>query len=191
VRAVAARWRGGWGGEFDQLGLEACRSPEGEHCMMLGGGELGCPDGSGRTRLGGWFAGWYVFALDARQPRDLVCAGTGYGSNADLPLWPLGPTVVRSGVLGRLHGRRPVVDFFAHARLSRGRLDVARVRCTPQCRVGYEASDPETGSPIVDTEVNGTKTLGVDPSGLREGKLTVTMHIDDSPVIKGSTRFSK
>lgn len=83
---------------------------------MLAGGELGCPDASSHRRLGGWFTGAYVFALDARQPKDGACAGTAYFSNADLPLWQLGPTVVRSTALGRIAGpARPAVKILPHA----------------------------------------------------------------------------
>jgi hypothetical protein len=107
VIPVAGSWTGGWGAEYDQLGVEACRTRGGQHCRMLGGGEYGCPDGSSRARLGGRFTSWYLFALDARMPRDGACAGTGYSSNIDLPLWKLGPTVVRSRALGRIDGRPP------------------------------------------------------------------------------------
>ena len=66
VRPAAGRWAGGWGDESDQLGVEACRLATGQECRMLGGGELGCPDRSSLTRLGGWFTSWYLFAVDAR-----------------------------------------------------------------------------------------------------------------------------
>jgi hypothetical protein len=102
INPVAGSWSGGWGSEYDQLGVEACRTRGGHHCRMLGGGEYGCPDGSSRTRLPGRFASWYLFALDARMAKGGVCAGTGYSSNIDLPLWKLGPTVVRSRALGRI-----------------------------------------------------------------------------------------
>jgi hypothetical protein len=104
VNPVAGTWAGGWGSESDQLGVEACRTRTGHDCRMLGGGEFGCPDRSSRTRLGGWFTSWYLFALDARLPRDGLCAGTGYFDNADLPPWKLGPTVVRSAALAERSG---------------------------------------------------------------------------------------
>jgi hypothetical protein len=109
VNPVGGRWSGGWGSETDQLGVEACRTLRGHHCRMLGGGEYGCPDRTSRTRLTRRFVSWYLFALDARMPKDALCAGTGYSSNVDLPLWKLGPTVVRSRALGRIaapHGAR-------------------------------------------------------------------------------------
>lgn len=188
LRPIAAHWQGGWGGEFDQLGVEACRTPRGQHCRMLGGGELGCPDASSLPRLGTWFAGWYLFALDARLPRGDACAGTGYASNASLPLWPLGPTIVRSGALGRIIAKRPTIRFLSRAILTAGRLYVARVRCPSTCQVTYVVWDTDQGSQG-QARFTGTRLLGVKPRGLRQGPLAVRMFIDDSPMIVGKTRF--
>jgi hypothetical protein len=152
---MAARWTGGWGNEFDQLGVEACRTARGLTCRMLGGGELGCPDKTSRTRLGGWFTGWFLFALDDRSPRDEACAGTGYTTNADLPVWKLGPTIVRSGPLGTIAGpARPQVTFLTHT-LVRGRtLLVASLNCGRAARSssqsptqGQERDSPANSPP--------------------------------------------
>ena len=43
VTVAAGVWTGGWGDEFDQLGLEACRTPSGTGCVVLSGGQYGCP----------------------------------------------------------------------------------------------------------------------------------------------------
>jgi hypothetical protein len=188
LRPIAARWHGGWSGDFDQLGVEACRTASGKHCRMLGGGELGCPDGSSSPVIGDWFAGWYVFALDARLPRDTACAGTGYDNNASLPVWPLGPTVIRSTALGRIVGERPSVRFLRPAVLRRGRLYVTRVHCLTRCRVSYVVSDRDTGK-SGRARFAGTRLLGVSARGLRRGELNVEMFIDDSPRIAGTTRF--
>ena len=131
-----------------------------------------------------------MFALDAREPRDGACAGTGYFSNADLPVWPLGPTVVRSPALGRIRGKHPSVAILPRARLRHGRLYVARVRCPAACQVSYEVSDPEQGTPFLAARFLGTRLLSVKPSGLRHGTLTVRMHLDDSPAIIGTTRYA-
>jgi hypothetical protein len=100
------QWIGGWGGEFDQLGVEACATESGANCRMLGGGELGCPDRTSRPRQGGGFTGWQLFALDARLARDNACAGTGYSGDADLRLWNVRETVARSPALARMTGPR-------------------------------------------------------------------------------------
>jgi hypothetical protein len=44
VKPVGATWGGGWGNEFDQLGVEACRTRNGRSCVTVSGGALGCPD---------------------------------------------------------------------------------------------------------------------------------------------------
>ncbi len=186
----AAQWVGGWGTELDQLGIEACRRSTGQQCRMLGGGELGCPDHSSNTRLGDWFTGWYVFAVDARLPRDGVCAGTGYFANAALPLWPLGATVVRSEALGKISGPpRPTVRIFPHARLlAGGVLAVASLDCNARCHVWLTVSDRREGVSR-HLSFSGRRTIGVRARALKAGKLTIGMYIDDSPQVVGTTHF--
>jgi hypothetical protein len=99
VNPVPASWTGGWGNEFDQLGVEACRTKTARHCVTVSGGALGCPDHS-RAVARQAIKGWYLFALDARSPADEACAGVGYGSESDIPLWHVGRTVARSAPLG-------------------------------------------------------------------------------------------
>jgi hypothetical protein len=110
VTPIAGRWAGGWGSESDQLGVEACRTAagraSGRGCVMLGGGEQGCSGGSARAVVGGWFTGWYLYALDGRIARDSACAGVAYALEAGIPPWKLGPTVARSRPLGRVTVRR-------------------------------------------------------------------------------------
>lgn len=184
VDPLPARWTGGWGGEFDQLGVEACVTASGTRCRMLGGGELGCPDHSSRPRLRGWFTGWYLFALDARLPKDEACAGTGYSTNADLPLWPVGETVVRSPALFKITGPpRPAVRFLRPAVLTNGTLHVARVRCLSRCTVRLEVETSTTGA-VHRFSFRGTRRLGVSATDLSPGRLIVVMHIDDGPGLR-------
>jgi|SRR5579884_2009666 len=105
VLPLPGRWAGGWGTESDQLGLEACRTRSGRHCVMLSGGQAFCPPAAARARIPARFRGWYVFALDARSAHDEVCAGIGYGSPEAVPAWPVGETVARSAPVGPIRGR--------------------------------------------------------------------------------------
>jgi hypothetical protein len=190
VSPVAGRWIGGWGTEFDQLGVEACRTASGFRCRMLGGGELGCPDASSAPRLGGWFTSWYLFAVDARMPKDDACAGTGYLANADLPLWKLGPIVVRSRPIGRIGGPpRPKVTILKHAVQRGGTLRVATLQCATRCTVDLTVFDAKLGISRRLATI-GRTTVGVPRGPLSRGPLTVIMHVDDSPAIRGRSSLS-
>ena len=189
VRPAAGRWAGGWGDESDQLGVEACRLATGQECRMLGGGELGCPDRSSLTRLGGWFTSWYLFAVDARIPRDSVCAGTGYSANADLPLWNAGPTVARSRAGGRVVGpRRPQVRILPEAIQRGGELLVVAVDCLTRCRIALTVADNSVGMSRLTTAV-GPALVGVSRGPIGHGRLMVTLHVDDGPLIAGHSRL--
>jgi hypothetical protein len=99
VVPIPATWRGGWGTEFDQLGVEACKTRSAHRCLMVSGGQLGCRDHSSGV-VSRSIEGRYLFALDARSPADEACAGVGYGSQSEIPVWPITRTVVRSAPRG-------------------------------------------------------------------------------------------
>jgi hypothetical protein len=103
VSPVRGVWAGGWGGEIDQLGVEACRTSNARHCVTVSGGELGCPDHS-RAVIQRSIEGWYLFALDVRTPADSACSGVGYGAESAIPVWPVGHTVARSAPRGPVIG---------------------------------------------------------------------------------------
>ncbi len=189
VTPVPAEWTGGWGGEQDQLGVEACATRGGARCRMLGGGELGCPDETSRPRLEGWFTGSDLFAVDARFARDVACAGTGYSTNADLPLWPLGATVVRSRALGRVTGSpRPSVRFLKAAELHNGTLYVARVHCPVRCTAALDVMTT-TVEASRRYSFRGSRRLGVNAAGLMHGAMTVVLHVDDGPGLRANSAF--
>lgn len=189
VDPLPGQWNGGWGGEFDQLGVEACATASGTRCRMLGGGELGCPDNSSPTPLRGWFTGWYLFALDARLPRDGACAGTGYIANADLPLWRIGPTVTRSAALGQITGPpRPSVKILRRGVVAHGTLYVARLRCPTRCTVLLEVQGTLYGA-LRHFAFRGVRRLGVRAAAVSRGPVTVSLHVDDSPGLQGRSSF--
>jgi hypothetical protein len=143
VTGDAARWTGGWGSESDQLGIEACRSARATGCVTLSGEELQCSvSGCGslggvtgsitrpnRARIGNWYTGWYLFALDAHlgvNESGLV----GYSSPAAIGPWPTNATVIRSGPYEPVSGPPPPrVQVLAHARMHGSQLTIASVRC--------------------------------------------------------------
>jgi hypothetical protein len=149
VTGGAARWTGGWGTEVDQLGIEACRTVRGTGCVMLSGEELDCsPTGCGslggvagsserpnRARIGNWYTGWYLFALDAILGNTLSGA-VGYSSPAALAPWPTNPTVIRSEPSRPVTGPPPPrVRFLPDAQAHGNHVVVASARCTVSCHV--------------------------------------------------------
>jgi hypothetical protein len=77
VVPMAGRWVGGWGTEFDQRGVEACRTVHAHGCVLLSGGEPGCPEPPAAFRVRARFLGWFLFAIDTRSARNEACAGVG------------------------------------------------------------------------------------------------------------------
>lgn len=191
VIPVAGRWAGGWGGESDQLGVEACRTANGTQCRQLGGGELGCPDQSSRPRIGNWYTGWYLFAIDARMPADGICAGTGYSTNADLPLWKLSATVQRSAASARVVGPpAPKVAILSRARIRGHRVLVARVTCVARCAVSVTAMGADGSFASGRQSVLGSAAIGVNRRRrIVPGKLRIAVHVGGSPAIVGFSRL--
>ncbi|MGN6872708.1 MAG: hypothetical protein ACTHMY_30330 [Solirubrobacteraceae bacterium] len=189
ITPLPAQWAGGWRGDFDQLGVEACPTANRTGCRMLGGGEVGCLDNTSHPRLRGWFTGWYLFALDARLPEDDACAGTGYVTNADLPLWPVGQTIAASPALARITGPpRPTVRFLRPAVLRKGTLYVAHLRCRTRCTVDVEVEAGGSGA-SGRFSFRGAERLGVIAAHLKPGTVMIVMHIDDSPALGARSTF--
>ena len=191
LHLVAGAWTGGWGAEFDQLGAEACRTAAGTGCEMLAGGELGCVDASSHRRLGGWFTGAYVFVFDNRMAAGSACAGTGYDTNADLPLWHTSPTTLRSGLQGRIAGpARPRVHLLSKAITIGDRVRLARVSCTARCAARLEVESGTRGG-MSFVRFTGTRYLSVPRSDVTPGRLMVVLHVDDGPGLRGRALFSR
>jgi hypothetical protein len=83
--------------------------------------------------------------VDDRLTADGVCAGTGYFSHADLPVWKLGVTVQRSAA-GRVTSPPPPrVAILSHAQIPSDHVLVARDRCKgglPSRLLGPEPDEP-------------------------------------------------
>jgi hypothetical protein len=194
VTPIAGRWAGGWGSESDQLGVEACLTASGRGCVMLGGGEQGCPGGRARAVVGGWFTGWYLLALDGRIPRDYACAGVAYALEADIPPWKVSPTIARSRPLARVTGPpAPTVLIRRKARVRAGRVLVARIRCSSLCRVQLVVDESSVGQFTSHSTLTGSALIGVPSSAsfgeLRPGRLQVTVNVAGGPAVTGHTRL--
>ena len=190
VTAIAGRWIGGWGTESDQLGVEACRTRRGKGCVVLSGGQYGCPGQPARAFVGGWLPGMYLFAFDLRVPRDGSCAGVGYSYPGAVRPWPVQQIVARSAPVGPVKGPpRPTVAILRHSFVRAGRVVVADVHCATMCRVSVDVFDGRSASGARLTFV-GSAAVGVPRRGLRPGPLTVAMHVDDGPTVGGASRLA-
>jgi hypothetical protein len=189
VTVAAGAWTGGWGDEFDQLGLEACRTPSGTGCVVLSGGQYGCPGQPPNATVGGWLPGMYLFAFDLRVARDGACAGVGYAYPGAIRPWPVSQIATRSSPSGPVTGPpRPTVSILRRARLHAGRVLVAAVQCSTVCHVWLDAFGAASGS-SGRTTVTGSATVGVPRRQLVPGRLRVDLHIDDGPQISGNLRL--
>jgi hypothetical protein len=191
ITAAAGTWTGGWGTEFDQLGLEACRTRTAPRCVVLSGGQYGCPVRSSATVIGGALTGWYLFAFDLRSARDEACAGVGYSFPAAIPPWPRQQIVSRSAPVGPVIGPPPpTISFLRVARVTRRGVLVASIRCARRCRVWRDVSDGHTNA-VSQSSFTGRRLIGVPGRDLRPGVLQVRIHVDDGPVISGRSSLRR
>jgi hypothetical protein len=202
VKVQGARWSGGWGTAFDSLGIEACRTAHATGCVMLAGeylqcfaagcGLLGGLAGTSRApdhaRVGNWYSGWYLFALDAHLNNSLNGA-VGYSSAAAIAPWPTNRIVVRSRPYGPVTGPPPPkVLILPRARIHGRHVQVATIHCATACRVvtSVQTKHPNRQNRIEWTTrvlVNGTNTVEV--SGpIPAGRASVTIQVGNGPYVK-------
>ncbi len=212
VHVGAARWAGGWGTEHDDLGIEACRTARGTHCVTLAGAALDCsaagcgelggvvrePTTPTYARVGSWYAGWYLFALDAHlgNPTSLII---GYSSPAAIKPWPKNATIARSQPYGPVTGPpAPKVHFLSSPRRHGRHVLVATVHCDLSCPTEVSVSlkhavDGRQGTWTAHEVITGTRTIGVSDtlssgqvSGtLPSGRVTVTVQVGNGPYVTG------
>ncbi len=203
ITSSAARWTGGWRTGFHQLGIEACRTVRGTGCVMLSGDQLQCsPRGcvsrggvpftrANRARIGNWYTGSYLFALDARRANDFSEI-VGYSSPAAIPPWPMNATVARSKAYGPVTGPpAPRVRFLPNAQVHGNQVAVATVRCAVSCHVWITVSRIEkrfaSGERVdwsANTVITGSAMIGVWGS-IPPGRVAVTINVGDGPYLSG------
>jgi hypothetical protein len=202
VTATPAGWAGGWATDADQIGIEACRHPDATGCVMLSGDELECsadgcgsrggPDGPaqrpGRARVGNWYTGWYLFALDARLGNTISLL-VGYPSPQAVPPWPKNATVARSDPVGPITGPpAPRIRFLSRARVHGRHVVVAAARCAVPCHV----STTVYRTKLVANQTTGwygrqevTGTASIDVTGkIPPGRHTVEIDINGAPSLR-------
>lgn len=210
VRVAAAQWSGGWGTEFDALGIEACRTIRARHCVMLTGdwidcsssgcgirgGLVGTTNAATHAHVGSWFTGWYLFALDARLSND-VSGAVGWSSYAAIKPWPRNRVIARSRPYGPISGPpRPTLIIYSRTRADNGHVPVAAIDCPVPCDANVTVSleHPVSGKQGMWTArevITGTQTIGVSrtlplgqPSGqLPSGQVAVKVQVGNGPYI--------
>jgi hypothetical protein len=188
ITASGASWTGGWGGEYDFLSIEACRTTAATACVNLSP-QSGYGYSARTVHPGTWFDGWYLFAFDQRLAKDAAFAEPGYLTAAAVPTVRAGPTVARSAPAGPVTGPPPPRISFLHtATTHAGKVLVARVRCSARCHVFLQVFDNQVGI-IGEVSVIRSQLVGVPREKLHSGPLRVTIFIDDGPYVHGTTRL--
>lgn len=134
-----AAWAGGWGaGDWDEISLAACRTPQGTDCVTIAHPRVRASrDGS--AILDARWSGRYLFAFDKRYGRGTAFPAIGYSSPELIPPPAVGPTVARSAPHGPVRG--PRLTLRERLRTLRGdRLLVGHVRCG-RCQVRVAVRD--------------------------------------------------
>jgi hypothetical protein len=197
VRAVGARWSGGWGAEDEQLGIEACRTARATGCVMLSGEELDCsrsgacgsnggdnsPDD--HVRVGNPYVGWYLFALDAHVI-DGINGLVGY-SEQEIPPWRTSIAVARSAPYGPVTGPpAPTVKILRRGRIRGRRVLFASLHCTVRCRAQMSVYPlvPSLRGWGSSTNVTGTQVLGV-AGPLPAERMQISVTVGDGPAVAG------
>jgi hypothetical protein len=211
VTGGGANWAGGWGTETEQLGIEACRTASGTGCVMLSGEEIECPPGGScgsrggvvgplhrpnRARIGNWYTGWYLFALDAHLGTG-ISGLVGYGSPAAIPPWPINHIVARSKPLGPVTGPpAPQVSVLPRARVLGRHVVVASVRCAVSCHAWVAVSllrkHLSTGERVgwtANTVIDGSEPIGV-WGAIPTGRVAVAINVGDGPYVQGHSMIT-
>lgn len=199
VRPGAASWAGGWGSEFDDLRVQACRRPDGTQCETLSQAStqpsfnpfLGSTAGVGAVTIDSRYLGWYVQAVDRRLARDTAFALTGPSRpSAILALTP-GPTIAASRPV-RIAARRVALPRVALRRVAvrtAAGIELGHVRCAARCRVVLTVSDGRVTVRRSVPVVGRRRLRVVRGTGLRPGALRVRVTFQGHELAAGRVRL--
>jgi hypothetical protein len=189
VTPAAGRWAGGWGTENELLGVEACKQRSGTNCVVLSS-NCGCyPESGPGATVGGWFAGWYLFATDQRVPHPQFSAGIFYNVPAAVPPPEPGATVAHSAPVGPVSGPpAPSAKVLGRAVLRGGYEMLARVKCASRCHVSLTVATVPNGT--LSLFVNGSRLIGIERRRLaHRSAVAVELTVAGGPIISGMTRL--
>ena len=176
VAGSAGSWSGGWGAERSDVRVQACRTRDARSCEVVGTRDavLGEPTNRPVT-ISARYAGWYVFAVDVRQP-----AQPSPMTAVAVPLTPVQPgqTIAFSAPVGPVVGPTAALRPRALYRDGRPRLGTVRcpvVRCTAVVKARRGSVTRTRTLHVTGTEVIAPRLQ------LRPGAWRVTVAIDGGP----------
>ena len=148
-----------------------------------------------RARVGIWYTGWYLFALDAHLA-NTISGAVGYASPAAIPPWPINATVIRSQPYGPVTGPpAPPVRFLPAARVRGNHVVVASVRCAVSCHAWITVSltrkrftSGERVAWSANKVIRRSATIGVWGS-IPPGRVAVTINVGNGPYLHGHSRL--
>ena len=190
VTPRAAAWSGGWGSEYDDLRVEACRTPAAARCQTVSAPGEDYPDNDRPAVVGPAYAGWYLFALDTRYAANTMFAGVGYNDVAAVPPRRVRRTTVRSAPNGPVAATPGLsARILPRARRVGRRIVVARARCPGRCRVEVAVVNQPSGAAAASGSGRGAD-VRVPAAGVRPGRLRVLVRIDGGLAATGYSRLA-
>lgn len=179
VTAHGGAWTGGWGGEFDILHVEACRTASGRDCTTIVH-----PRAFRRSpAIDPRWSGHYLFAFDERYAKGTGFELIGYRVPFAIAPTPVGPTVSRSAPLGPVTG--PGLALREHPLLLRDeRLLLGRVTCAQRCGVSVRLR-AESAGVGARFEVRGTRRIAVPARDLPlDQELGLRIRVGSAPPVE-------
>jgi hypothetical protein len=208
VRPFPASWSGGWGDERSTPYLVACPGLGRTDCELLTDPTGNASYGTFHRALRAHHAGWYLYAVEARSPRDhdpyIVASPPPAGGPMTLP--QPSALVALSPPIGPIAGLPPVVVIArpvdtavpspavvlrGRAYRNAGRLTVGRVECLARCAVHLTISDGRR-TLRRSLSVRGWAPLAIaDRRRLRPGRLRVRVIVDGRELAAGRVRLRR
>lgn len=143
--ATPGTWSGGWGDDFSELNLRACRTLEAVDCRIMVGSSPEPDTTSGPVKVTTSYGGWYVGPVDMRLPADVAIAGVGIGHQGNTVSGIRAPLPAQTIAAGALVGPIPAatpaqlraaavrVQLRRTAKRSGKRLLLGTVTCPEGC----------------------------------------------------------
>ena len=157
--ATPGTWGGGWGDDFSELNLRACRTLQAVDCRIMVGSSPEPDTTSGPVKVTTSYGGWYVGPIDMRLPADVAIAGVGIVREGNAVSGIRAPSPAQTIAAGPLVGPIPAatpaqlraaavrVQLRRTAKRSGKRLLLGSVTCPEGCTAYSYMVQGETFDP--------------------------------------------